>query len=318
MLGIIGEEVSREYFDLGMIPAMARTVCDGAQLLDEEKQVEVIPKSISGDYICAFAMTEPEVGSDAAHIRMRAVKDGEYYIVNGEKTPISYTNIGDYANVFMVTDPEKGARGVTAFIVPLKLPGIVKSVIPHVGATGMGCSSCIFDNVKLHERYRCGEEGTGFIWGMGEFDWMRSGLALQNAGMAAISLEETIEYVKTRQAFGRPIGKFEGISFKIADNLAMLEAGRLLGYKALWLTDQGRHREATIENAMCKYFLPRVSFRAIWDCILAHGHVGYSSEYPLGRRLMDSIAWMIGDGTREIMETIIVRDLIGKDFVAYK
>jgi cyclohexanecarboxyl-CoA dehydrogenase len=263
-------------------------------------------------------MTEPEVGSDAAHIRCRAVKDGEYYTCNGEKTPISYTGQADYANIFMVTDPEKGARGVTAFIVPYKAPGIAISVIPHFGATGMGCSSCIFDNYKLHESYRCGEEGTGFIWGMTEFDWMRSGLALQDAGMAAISLEETIEYVKTRYAFGRPIGKYEGISFKIADNLAQVEAGRLLAYKALWLTDQGRHREATVENAMAKYFLPRASFRAIWDCILAHGHVGYSSEYPLGRRLVDSISWMIGDGTREVMETIIVRDMIGKDMVAYK
>jgi len=318
MLGIIGEEVSREFFDLGMIPAMTRTVCDGAMVLNEEKQKEIIPKSISGDYICSFAMTEPEVGSDAAHIRMKADRDGDYYILNGEKTSISYACQAEYGLVFAITDATKGARGISAFVVPFNLQGIEKTAIPYFGAKGMGESSVIFDNVRLPAEYRVGEEGAGFIWGMEDLDWMRASLALQDSGLALISLEETMEYVKGRYAFGQPIGKFEGVSFKIVENLAQVEAGRLLAYKALWLNDVGRTREATDVNAMAKYFLPRASMKAIWDCVLLHGYLGYSEEYPLMRRMVDSIAWQIGDGTREIMDTILVRDLLGRDMVAYK
>jgi cyclohexanecarboxyl-CoA dehydrogenase len=318
MLGIIAEELSREFFDLGMLPAMARTVCDGAMTLNEEKQKEIMPKSISGDYICSFAMTEPEVGSDAAHMRLRATKDGDDYILNGEKTSISYACQAEYGLVFGVTDPSKGVRGVNAFVVPFNSTGIERTIIPYFGAKGMGESSVIFDNVRLPADYRVGEEGAGFIWGMQDLDWMRSSLALQDAGLAMISLEETIEYVKERKAFGRPIGKFEGVSFKIVEDLAEVEAGRLLAYKSLWLTDVGRHHEATDVNAMAKYFLPRACTKAIWDCVLLHGYIGYSEEYPLMRRMVDSISWQIGDGTREVMDTILVRDLIGRDYVAYR
>ena len=318
MLGIEGEELSREYFELGTVPVGVKVVGDGVTLCPEETQQEIMPKLIRGECGGCFCLTEPQTGSDAAHIQTRVVKEGDYYIVNGEKTSISGGTYSDFGLTTVTTDPTKGARGIIVLVIPFNLPGVQRTIIPHIGAKGLGASSIVFDNVRVPTRYLCGMEGAGFGIIMNMLSYMRSYLSLQCIGLASVSLEETIEYVKQRQAFGRPIGKFEGVSFKIADRLAEVEAARLVCYKALSLLDENKPVEAIVEAAMGKYLAPRVSFRAIWDCILLHGHLGYSEESPLGRRLLDCMAWQIGDGTREIQETVIVQAKLGKDMIAYR
>jgi cyclohexanecarboxyl-CoA dehydrogenase len=221
--------------------------------------------------------------------------------------------------MFCKTDPAAGFRGVTGFLVPLNdLAGISRANVYHIGGASMNAGSLIFDNVKLPAKYRIAEEGKGFLFAMQTVDWMRDALALESLGLAQLSLEETIDYVKDRNAFGQPVGKFEGVSFKIAEHLTFVEAARLLSYKALWLTDQGKLAEANTATAHAKWWGPRVATQAIWDCIVLHGHVGFSTEYLLGRRLLDSMCWQLGDGTQEVMKTILVRNIMGKDMVAYK
>jgi Acyl-CoA dehydrogenases len=317
-LGIACEEISREYFELGTVPVGSKVFGDSVMLCPEEVQDELIPKFVSGEVTGALCMTEPQVGSDAAHIQMRAVREGDHYVVNGEKTSITFGAFADYGLATVVTDPTKGVRGVSLIIIPLNLPGVSRTLIPHIGAKGFGASSITFDNVHVPIRYLCGEEGDGFRPLMAMLDYLRTGLAVQCIGLALISLEETAEYVKQRQAFGQPIGKFEGVSFRLVDNFAQVEAAKLLCYKTLSLIDQGRLHEASTEAAMAKYLAPRVSFRAIWDSILFHGHLGYSEEYPLGRRLLDCLSWQIGDGTREIQEIVMVGGILGRDLVAYR
>ncbi len=316
-IGIACEEIAREYFELELMPVGLKVLGDCIAFCTEETQDELAPKFISGEVIGCLCMTEPQVGSDAAHIQTSAVRKGDHYVVNGEKTSISFGAYADYGLVTVVTDPAKGARGISLLVIPLNLPGISRTLIPHIGVKGLAASSIMFDNVRVPARYLCGEEGAGFPVLMRTLDYLRTSLAVGCIGLALISLEETVEYVKQRQAFGRPIGKFEGISFRLVDNFAQVEAAKLLCYKTFSLVDQGRFHEASIEAAMAKYLAPRVSFQAIWDCTLFHGHLGYSEEYPLGRRLMDCLSHQIADGTREIQEVVMVAGIMGKDMVAY-
>jgi cyclohexanecarboxyl-CoA dehydrogenase len=320
MLGIAHEEVCREYHDIGLLLSSNWAMMQGALIAagGEEVREELIPPTVRGERICTFTITEPMAGSDVSQMKSTAIRDGDYYIVNGEKTSQCYGAQGDIAEIFLKTDPKAGFRGISGFVMPLNLPGITRANLYHIGGQEIGASSMIFDNVKVPVKYRIGEEGKGFLFAMQTVDWMRDALALMSLGCAEASLEDTINYVKDRNAFGQPVGKFEGVSFKIAEHLTFVEAARLLCYKALWLTDQGRLAEATTATAHAKWWAPRVATQAIWDCIVLHGHVGFSTEYLLGRRLLDSMCWQLGDGTQEVMKTILVRNIMGKDMVAYK
>jgi Acyl-CoA dehydrogenases len=319
-LGIAAEEIGREHHSLALSICGQKASLDALRFAagGDEIKDELIPLLISGGKLGGFSLTEPATGSDAAKITAMAIRDGAYYVVNGEKTSQSYGLFFDLPVMFLRTDPASGARGITAFIMPMDLPGISKANLYHIGGQGMGAASIMFDNVRLPAKYRCGDEGQGFYLGMEIMDWQRTLLALMSLGAAEISWEETVGYVKQRNAFGRPIGKFEAVSFKLAEDLTKLETAKLLCYKALWLYDQGKKQETTIATAHAKWWTPRVATEVIHDCILLHGHVGFSTEYFLGRRLLDAMTWEIGDGTQEIMKTILVREVMGKDMVAYK
>ena len=275
----------------------------------EEFKQEWIPALVKGEKIGTWALTEPDTGSDAAAIKTSAVRDGDDYIINGEKMPITLGMGADAAMTMTKTDPTAGAKGVTNFWLPLDLPGITRSPLKHTGWKPHVAAALTFENVRVPARYRLGEEGQGFSVGLGVTDFARVGLALMGLGTAQVSLEETMNYVQQRQAFGQPIGRFEGVSFKIAEHATLIEAARLLCYRTLYLSDQGMsHRK---ETAMCKWWGPRVAFDAVHDCILLHGHIGYSEEYPLEQRLRDCLGLEFTDGTAEIMKTIIARDLMG-------
>ena len=221
----------------------------------------------------------------------------------------------DAAQIYAKTDPAAGARGVTCFWVPLDLPGITRYRFRDMGWHAISRASIIFDQVRIPADHRLGDEGRGFYMVMTEFDFMRVILALSALGAAQASLKEATEYAKTRTAFGRPIAKFEGISFKIAEHAALIEAVRMLCYRTLWLKDQGLNH--TKESAMCKWLGPLVSTQAIHDCLLVHGHFGYSAEYPLEQRLRDVIGFEIADGTAEVMKIVIARELIGREYLPY-
>ena len=313
-LGIAIEELCRVDPSVGymaILPGLGFLCLEQAS---EEVKQEWIPQMVKGEKICCFAVTEPDAGSDVAAMRVTAIRDGDYYILNGEKAPCGAGIHADAAILFAKTDPK--AKGITCFWLPLDLDGITKTPILHTGMKPATATSLFLDNVRLPGKYRVGEEGKGFyIFAAGGADYLRVCIGLTVLAMAEASLEETIRYISQRYAFGQPIAKFEGVSFKIAQHATLIEAAKLLCYRTLYLKDQGLPH--TKESAMCKWWCPEVAFNAVHDCILLHGHVGYAEEYPLEQRLRDVMGFEIADGTAQIMKIIIARELMGKIAIPY-
>lgn len=274
-----------------------------------------LPPTASGLAVVALALTEPGAGSDAANLACRAERDGDGYVITGEKSGISLGMAAQAAIVFARTDPAGRARGVSAFLVPLDLPGVSRSPLRDMGTRAIGRAVLAFDHVRLPASHRLGEEGTGFYQVMQGFDYNRIGIALACLGVAQQSVEETMVYVKERRAFGRALARFEGVSFAIAEAATHLEACRWLCYRALWLADQGR--PYTKESAMTKWWGPRLAVDTIHQCLLLHGHYGYTDELPFEQRMRDVIGLEIGDGAAEVMKMVVARELMGRESLPY-
>jgi cyclohexanecarboxyl-CoA dehydrogenase len=281
----------------------------------EEVRRRWLPPMVRGESVIAIALTEPTVGSDAANLACRAVREGDEYVLTGEKSGISLGMVADAAMVFAKTDPAAKARGVTAFLVPLDLPGVSRQRLTDMGTRAVGRAVLSFDHVRIPATHRLGPEGAGFYQVMRGFDFNRVLIALACLGVAQVSLEETMAYVKERRAFGRPLAQFEGVSFPIAEAATHIEACRLLCYRALWQADRGQPH--TKESAMVKWWGPRLAVEVIHQCLLLHGHYGYTDELPFEQRLRDVIGLEIGDGTAEVMKVIVARELMGREALPY-
>ncbi|MFQ5827625.1 MAG: acyl-CoA dehydrogenase family protein [Candidatus Methylomirabilia bacterium] len=314
--GIASEELSRGDFNYAQF---IQLTCIPAELLREkaspELQAEWCPRLALGESVFSFGLTEPAVGSDAAKLVTRAVKQGDEYVITGEKASITFASYADACIVFARTG-ESGSRGVSTFLVPLDRPGVTRQGYQSPGGRLTGCGSLFFDGTRIPARFRLGEEGEGFVNAMASFDYNRALIALSCVGAAIQSLDETVEYTKTRQAFGRPLAKFEGVSFQVAEHLTMIEGARLLAYKCLWLKDQGLPH--TRESAMSKWLGPKAAVDAIHACLLLHGHYGYNQELPLEQRLRDVIGLEIGDGAPEIMKGLVAREVYGREFTPFR
>jgi cyclohexanecarboxyl-CoA dehydrogenase len=274
-----------------------------------------LPPIVRGEAVVAIGLTEPGVGSDAANLACRAVREGGEYVITGEKSGISLAMAAHAVMLFARTDPAGKARGVTAFLVPMDRPGVSRSPLRDLGSRCIGRAVLSFDHVRVPASHRLGEEGTGFYQVMRGFDYNRVLIALACLGSAQASLEETMTYVKERRAFGKPLVQFEGVSFPIAEAATYIEAARWMSYRALWLADHGR--PYTKEAAMVKWWGPRLSVDAIHQCLLLHGHYGYTDELPFEQRLRDVIGLEIGDGTAEVMKLIVARELMGRESLPY-
>ncbi len=314
-VGIVMEEFGKIDISAAHVVLIPTQFCALLQSGTEEQRQEWIPKLCRGELMPSFAITEPGCGTDVASIEMRAQRDNEYYILNGEKAPVTRGMQSNALIVWAKTDHKAGAKGVTCFFVPSNSPGLSMIEIPYAGLIPLNCATVFFDSVKVPVSYRIGEEGEVFYMLMDRFDVMRVLLSLVALGQAQTSLSEVIHYAKSRKAFGQPIAKFEGISFKIAEAVTKIEAARLLCYRALWMRDRGLKH--SMESAMCKWYAPVVAFEVVHDCILMMGHYGYSTEYPLTQRMLDVMGYQIADGTAEAQKLVIVRELIGHKFLPY-
>jgi len=281
----------------------------------EELRTRWLPPTARGEAVVALALTEPGAGSDAANLACRAERDGDHYVITGEKSGISLGMVAQAAIVFARTDPGGRARGVSAFLVPLDLPGVSRSPLRDLGTRAIARAVLAFDHVRVPVSHRLGEEGTGFYQVMQGFDYNRIGIALACLGVAQQSVEETIAYVKERKAFGGAIARFQGVSFPIAEAATHLEACRWLCYRALWLADRGRPH--TKESAMTKWWGPRLAVDTIHQCLLLHGHYGYTDELPFEQRMRDVIGLEIGDGAAEVMKMVVARELMGRESLPY-
>jgi cyclohexanecarboxyl-CoA dehydrogenase len=317
--GLIVEALAYGDFNMAYVPLLTglsgRIVCDHATPALAQQWV---PKLVAGEALIGLALTEPRGGSDAANLQLKAEPAGNAaYRINGEKTSIS---IADQADVFVVFartgKPDEGARGVSAFLVPADLPGLTRTRFDDFGSESVGRGSLFFDDVELPAENLLGREGGGFYQVMQGFDYSRALIGLQCIAAAQASLDESWAHVQERETFGRPLAQYQGVSFPLAEGETLLAAARLLCYETLWLRDQGKPH--TDKAAMCKWFAPKTAADVIHNCLLVHGHAGYSKDSPHQQRLRDVIGLEIGDGTAQISKLIIARERIGNIAVQYR
>lgn len=310
--GVIVEEIAKADFTFGYASLLASL---NGQILRQFAKPEIardwLKGLTAGEHMLAIALTEPKGGSDAANLGLRMERDGDDYIINGEKTSISANQIAKGVVTFARTGkPEDRAKGVSAILIPLDLPGITTSKFANCGQNSVGHGSIWFDNVRVPAEYLLGDEGKGFAQVMHGFDFSRSLIGLQCIGTARQSLDETWAYINEREAFGKPLSAFQGVTHQLADFDTKLEAARLMSMNALWLKDNGLPH--TAEAAMTKWWPPLLAYEAIHACLLIHGHAGYSEDLPFQQRLRDVLGLQIGDGTAHIMKNIIARERAGR------
>jgi len=266
-----------------------------------------LPRMIAGEAIVAIALTEPRGGSDAANLALSARRDGDRYVLKGEKSSISMADQADAVVVFARTGrPEDGARGVSAFLVPMDTPGVSTLRFTDLGSKAIGRSSIFFDDVAVPVSNRIADEGAGFVQVMQGFDFSRALIGLQVLGSAQASLDESWAYIQERKAFGAPLSKNQGVTFPLSEGETAVAAARQLCLHTLGLRDAGKPH--TAEAAMCKYLAPKTAVEVIHQCLLTHGHYGWSMDLPHQQRLRDVMGLEIGDGTAQIMKMIIARD----------
>jgi len=312
-MGIAVEEFARAGWQIPLGDIMAEILClHGSQELKDQW----LPSLVKGDKMLGVASTEPGVGSDAGAISTRAVKKGNEYVINGEKQCI--TGINECAAYCLMarTGPSAGAKGVSMFLVEMDRKGIEKYVFDALGWRLFSFGGFVLKDVTIPASNLIGDENKGFYYVMETFDLMRAYIALWTVGMAEAALDESIEYVKQRKAFGSRIGKFESVQFRIAEDYTTLEAASLLCYRTFWLKD--KNKPFTKESAMIKFWVPQVAFNVVNDCIQNRGAVGFTTETLDEFRLREIRGSMIGDGTSDIMKIIIARELLGREFVPYR
>lgn len=275
----------------------------------EEQKKKYVPKLASGEYLGAFGLTEPQAGSDASALKTRAVRDGDYYIINGSKIFITNGGEADTYIVFAVTNPEKGKHGISAFIVEKDTPGfIVGKDEKKMGLHGSRTVQLTFEEMKIPVEQRLGEEGEGFKIAMANLDVGRIGIAAQALGIAEAAFEKANQYAKERHQFGKPIASNQGVAFKLADMATAIEASKLLIYRAASLREQGK--SCGMEASMAKLFASRTAVEVTTEAIQIFGGYGYTKEYPVERYFRDAKITEIYEGTSEIQKIVISRNLL--------
>jgi cyclohexanecarboxyl-CoA dehydrogenase len=315
--GAVIEEIGRGDLNVAYIQLLGSLIGGViAQFASKDLATEYLPKLAAGEIIPSLGLTEPRGGTDAANLQLRARRDGSDWIIDGEKASISCANQADFVLVAARTgDVDEGARGITAFLIDLDAPGVSRSNYNDLGSISVGRGSIWFDNVRVPDARRVGDVGMGFIRVMQGFDYSRALIALQCLGSARASIDETWSYITDREAFGGPLAQFQGVTFPLAEADAQVRAARLLAYECLWLREQGKPH--TKEAAMVKWMGPKISVDAIHQCLLTHGHLGYSRDLPHQQRLRDVMGLEIGDGTAQVSKMIVARETVGRVAIQY-
>lgn len=277
---------------------------------EEQKQKYVTPVA-KGEKILVFGLTEPGAGSDAGGTLTTAVQDGDYFVLNGRKTFISGAPFADYAVIYAKTDPtQKGSKGISMFIVDMKLPGVsTGKPEAKMGIKGYPTSDVILEDVRVHKSDLLGPLHKGFATAMKTLDGGRLGMAAQALGIAQGCLEESIKYAKERKQFGKPIASFQAISFMIADMATEIEAARQLIYSTAVRKDAGDPESSKL-CAMCKLFAAEMCNRVAYKAVQIHGGYGYIKEYKVERFYRDARITTIYEGTSQVQQMVISGNLL--------
>jgi alkylation response protein AidB-like acyl-CoA dehydrogenase len=275
---------------------------------EEQRQRYLVPLA-RGERLAAWALTEASSGSDAVAMRTTAVRDGDYWILNGSKQFITNGRSADIVVVMAVTNKAKGSRGISAFIVERGTPGLrAGKKEDKLGMRASETSEVIFDNCRVPASQMLGAEGQGFVNALQVLDAGRIGIAALAVGLAQGAWEAARDYALVRRQFGQPIANFQSIRAKLVDNAARIEAARLLTYRAAALKDAGRR--TTLEAAMAKLYSSEIAVRAAEDGVQIHGGYGFVKDYPAEKYFRDVKLTTIGEGTSEIQRLVIARHLL--------
>jgi len=306
-------EISKVSATLGVILSVHTSVGTNPILYfgTQEQKQAYVAKLATGEFLGAFALTEPHAGSDASSIRTTAVRKGDDYILNGNKVFITNGGEADTYIAFAVTDPGKGAKGISAFIVEKDTAGlIVGKKEKKMGLHGSNTTELIFDNAIIPAANLLGQEGEGFTIAMANLDKGRIGIAAQALGIAEAALQYATDYARERKQFGQPIGKIQAVGFKLADMATKVEAARLLVYRAAWLCSQGL--PCTKEASMAKLFASDAAMKLATEAVQVFGGYGYTREYPVERLFRDAKITQIYEGTNEIQHLVITKQLLAE------
>ncbi len=275
---------------------------------DAQKEQWLRPYA-SGEKLGCYGLTEPMSGSDASHMNTRAEKKGDTYILRGQKNFITNGPQADAIVVFAATDPEKGSRGATAFVVPRDAKGyVIEPKDKKLGIRGSHSCTITFDECEVPEAQRLGDEGQGFKIAMGTLDGGRIGIAAQALGIARAAYEAARDWSLERKAFGVPISQHQAIQFKLADMATQIDAARMLTWRAAFLKDKGvRHSR---ESAMAKLYASEVAMRVTTEAVQVFGGYGYVTEYPVERHFRDAKICELYEGTSEIQRIVIAANVI--------
>ena len=314
--GLVAEEIGRGDINAGyLIVVGALTGQMLAASATPDLAAHWVPRICSGETIVGIGLTEPHAGSDAGVPRLTASRDGSGpdadWVLDGVKS-LSFAADASAVVVFARTgDSSERGRDISAFLVPLDRPGVTVESYPDMGTRAVGRGAAHLDGVRIPADHLLGTEGQGFGQVMAGFDFSRALIGLQCVGCAQQTVDETWEYVSTREAFDRPLSTNQGVSFPLAEAETLLAAARALCHRALWLADTGAPH--TAEAAMCKWFAPKTAYDQINQCLLLHGQYGYRTELPIEQRLRDVLGLQIGDGTAQIMKLVIARRRLGRE-----
>jgi alkylation response protein AidB-like acyl-CoA dehydrogenase len=310
------EEISKADAAHGTIMSVNNSLfCYGILRFGTEEQKQKFLKPVaSGQAVGAYSLTEPMSGSDAGTMRSNATRDHDGYVLNGRKSWVSSAPRADLILVFMVTDPEKKHRGISAFLIETDQPGFSRGKKePKLGIRASATSEILFEDFRCPVENRLGGEEDGFKIAMTVLDAGRIGIAAQALGIAEAAYEASIEYAKEREAFGKKIGQFQGISFKLADMKTHIEASRLLIYQAALAKERSKltGQRFTLEAAMAKLFASETAMFCAHAAVQIHAGMGYSKELPVERYFRDAKITEIYEGTSEIQRLVISRLELG-------
>ncbi|HRH87898.1 MAG TPA: acyl-CoA dehydrogenase family protein [Rubrivivax sp.] len=315
---LVAEELSRAWMSVGSLIARGNNLISTLQFLRPEQKAQILPRMARGEFLGAFSLSEPQAGSDVASLSCRAVKNGEHWEITGAKYWCTFADQADFILVFARTvakvDPQARHRGISAFMVEKPrgaLPeGCRGSIIPKIGYHGWSTWELAFDRCRVPASHMVGEEGRGFYLASVGLETARAHTAARSIGLAQGALEDAIAYAKDRHQFGRAIGDFQAVRFKLADMATQIEAARALLYAVCTKIDQGVRCDT--EAAMVKLFASEMSERVTSEGLQIHGGAGYTTHFAAERYWRDARLTKIFEGTSEIQMRIISDALLGK------
>jgi len=307
------EEIAQVCGSIGLSVAAHNSLCTNHILTfgNESQKEKYLPKLASAEHIGAWGLTESNTGSDAMRMKCVAKKDGDHFIINGTKNWITHGKSGDIAVVLARTGDLLDSRGITAFVIEKGTPGFSSGKKEDkLGMRASETAELVFENCRIHKDQVLGKEGEGFIQAMKILDGGRISIGALGLGIAKGAFEASVKYSKEREQFGKPISRFQAISFKLADMATEIEAGEMLLYEAADLKNKGL--KCTKVSAMAKYYTSEVAVRVSTEAVQIHGGYGYTKEFPVEKFYRDSKLCTIGEGTSEIQKLVISREILNE------